>query len=308
MSLPLPTSLSPSKVSSFKECALAFRYSAIDHLPEPPSLHAVKGTLVHRALELLMLEEDPGGRTLETALDKLARAAAEMATDSEFTGLHLDLETEEEFVADAEQLIRNYFDLEDPNAVRVMGTELLLSVQIGSLTLRGIIDRLELDDAGEMVVTDYKTGRAPGSAYEQPRLGGVHFYAFLCEQVFGRRPSRVQLLHLREPLIISTVPSEQSIRGLRQRATAVWDAVERACQDEDFRPKPGRLCQFCAYHAYCPAWGGDPAMAAEAAAAIAAGRASTDSTKAAPRDPVIPDPVIPDTVIPDTVIPATLAH
>jgi putative RecB family exonuclease len=272
MSLPLPTSLSPSKVSSFKDCALAFRFSAIDHLPEPPSIHAVKGTLVHRALELLMWEEEPGARTLEIALAKLARAAEEMGADAEYAGLELDAETEEAFVADAGELVRNYFELEDPNAVRVMGTELLLSVQVGSLTLRGIIDRLELDDDGGLVVTDYKTGRAPGLAYEQSRLGGVHFYAFLCEQVFGVRPARVQLLHLREPLTISTVPSEQSIRGLRQRTAAVWEAVERACERDDFRPKPGPLCDFCAFHAYCPVWGGDPALAVEVAAAIAAGR------------------------------------
>ena len=50
MALPLPSSLSPSKVSTFKDCALAFRFSAIDKLPEPPSVPAVKGTTVHRAL------------------------------------------------------------------------------------------------------------------------------------------------------------------------------------------------------------------------------------------------------------------
>src|ERR1700694_2873479 len=90
MSLPLPTSLSPSKVSSFKDCALAFRFSAIDHLPEPPSIHAVKGTLVHRALELLMWEEEPGGRTLDVAMGKLARAAREIGADPEYAGLELD--------------------------------------------------------------------------------------------------------------------------------------------------------------------------------------------------------------------------
>jgi putative RecB family exonuclease len=49
----VPHGLSPSKVESFKSCALAFRFSAIDRLPEPPSPWATKGTLVHRALELL---------------------------------------------------------------------------------------------------------------------------------------------------------------------------------------------------------------------------------------------------------------
>ncbi len=257
MSFPLPTGLSPSKVSSFKDCALAFRLSAIDHLPEPPSPWAAKGTLVHRALELLFWELDPGQRSNDAAVERLGRAWVEAQADPEFIGLGLEAEQEAEFLADAEVLVRNAFKLEDPNEVRVIGTELRLEVQLGTLTLRGIIDRLELDADGELVVTDYKTGRAPGMAHEQSRLAGVHFYAFLCEQVFGRRPARVQLLHLREPIAISTEPSEQSIRALRGKALAVWTAVERACEREDFRPRPSGLCDFCAFKAYCPAWGGD---------------------------------------------------
>jgi putative RecB family exonuclease len=73
----------------------------------------------------------------------------------------------------------------------------------------------------------------------------------------------VQLLHLREPVAISTTPSAQSIRGLQTRALAIWSAVERACADDDFRPKPSGLCDLCAFKAYCPAWGGDPTRARE---------------------------------------------
>jgi putative RecB family exonuclease len=261
MPLPLPTSLSPSKVSSFKDCALAFRFSAIDRLPEPPSPWAVKGTLVHRALELLFWDEPAGQRTLPVALEKLARAHRELQDDEEFIGLALSAEDEAAFVADAETLVRSYFTLEDPNAVTVIGTELLLEANLGSLRMRGIIDRLELDADGGLVVTDYKTGKAPWAAMENTRLGGVHFYAFLCEQVLGRRPVRIQLLHLREPVAISTVPSDQSIRALQVRTRAIWSAVELACEREDFRPKPSRLCDYCAYKAHCPAFGGNPATA-----------------------------------------------
>ena len=257
MSLPLPASLSPSKVSSFKDCALSFRLSNIDRLPEPPSALAAKGTLVHRALELLMWEEEPGNRTEAAALEKLARAVPEILDGDEYAALRLGAEERAEFVDDATALIRNYFTLEDPNRVTVIGTELRMSVELGTLKLSGIIDRLELDADGELVVTDYKTGKAPRANLEQARLTGVHFYAFLCERVLGRRPSRIQLLHLREPIAISTVPSDQSIRGLEQQTLAVWAAVEQACRREDFRPKPGRLCQFCAYHEFCPAVGGD---------------------------------------------------
>lgn len=257
MSLPLPGSLSPSKISSFKDCALAFRLSVIDRLPEPPSPHAAKGTLVHRALELLMWEEEPAERTVPAALSKLHRAVPEILDGEEYASLGLGGEERDEFVADAVTLVENYFRLEDPRSVRVMGTELRMSVTLGTLKMSGIIDRLELDSEGELVVTDYKTGRAPSATFEQSRLAGVHFYAFLCEQVLGRRPARVQLLHLREPMAISTVPSDQSLRGLQQQSVAIWSAVEQACQREDFRPKPGRLCDYCAYHEFCPAVGGD---------------------------------------------------
>ena len=257
MSLPLPSSLSPSKVSSFKDCALAFRLSAIDKLPEPPSPAATRGTLVHRALQLLFWDEEPGHRTIAAALAKLERAKVELATDPEYTGLGLSEEEAAVFFDEADVLVRKYFELEDPNEVRVIGVELMMEARIGSLLLRGIIDRLELDADGELVITDYKTGRSPGVNFELPRMAGVHFYAFLCEQVLGRRPARIQLLHLAEPVAISLVPSEQSIRGLRNRTEAVWAAVERACETEDFRPKPGKLCDWCAYKAYCPAFGGD---------------------------------------------------
>ena len=271
MSLPLPTSLSPSRVASFKDCALAFRFSAIDRLPEPPSPWSSKGTLVHRALERLYAAVPAGARTEATALAQLDLAWAELATDPDFAGLGLDAGAEAEFLADAATLVRNAFQQEDPNTDNAIGLELKLEARVGTLRLRGIIDRLDLDADGELVVTDYKTGRAPGTSFENGRLGGVQFYAFLCEQMLGRRPARVQLLHLREPVAIVGVPSEQSVRGLVTRTAAVWAAVERACHDEDFRPHPSRLCDFCAYKAYCPAWGGDPAEAGQTREPVAAG-------------------------------------
>jgi putative RecB family exonuclease len=287
MSLPLPASLSPSKVASFKDCGLAFRFSAIERLPEPPSAHAAKGTLVHRALELLMWEQPAGNRSLEAALACLGRAGADIRSDPEYGQLDLG-EAEGEWLADAEQLVRNYFELENPDDIHVIGTELRLSTRAGPLTLRGVIDRLELDADGQLVVTDYKTGRAPGTTSEQARMGGVHFYAFLCERLLGRRPSRVQLLHLREPVAISTVPSPQSIRGLQQQAAAVWTAVQLACEQEDFRPSPGPRCHQCAYRSYCPAFGGDPSLAMEAGRGPAASsgepvaRAGTTTTSSWP--------------------------
>lgn len=268
-SYPLPYSLSPSSVSSFKDCPLAFRFSYLDRLPEPPSAAATKGTIVHRALELLMLRE-PGDRTLPSALADLDTARDEYANHPDITGLDLTEAEWRNFHQEAERHIHRYFELEDPATVTPIGLELKLQAQVGNVRIRGIIDRLELDADGGLVVTDYKTGRAPSERFEQSRLGGVHIYALLCEQMLGRRPARVQLLYLSKPEAIIAEPSEQSIRGVANRTKAVWTALERACATNDFRPSPGKLCEWCTYRPYCPAFGGNPDDAVELAGGTAA--------------------------------------
>lgn len=262
MPLEPPRSLSPSKVTSFRDCALAFRFSAIDRLPEEPTIWTVKGTLVHKVLERLFWHHPRGDRTPVVAATELDALWGELQTDAEFSALALSSDEAEELRDEAAGLIRNYFALEDPNQVSPVGIELLLEAKFGDLRLRGIIDRLDLTRDGELVVVDYKTGRAPSQAYEQSKMIGVHIYALLCEEVFGRRPVEVRLLHLREPIAISASPSEQSSRGQRQRATAVWQAIERACRNEDFRPRPSPLCGFCNFREFCPAYGGNPEDAA----------------------------------------------
>ena len=253
--------MSPSRVEAFTSCPMAFRFASIEKLPEPPSAHMTKGSLVHRVLELLYMLP-AAARTLQAAGPAFEQAVAEYQLDPEFILLGLDESQTQEFFDDCWSLTQGYFAMEDPTAVREIGLELRLEAQVGDLTLRGIIDRLELDADGRLVVTDYKTGRAPGLKYEQSRLSGVHFYSFLCEAVFGQRPAAIRLMYLRTGETITAIPSAQSVKFITTRTKAVWNAVEKACQTGDFRPKPGALCTSCAFQPWCPAFGGDPSLAA----------------------------------------------
>jgi putative RecB family exonuclease len=257
---PLPYALSPSSISAFKECPLAYRFAYIDRLPEPPSVWTAKGTLVHLALQFL-LDRPRDDRTLDAALADLDRARVTLAHDAEFAALELDDDERAAFDRDAEELVRRYFQLEDPQSVHPIGLELRLEAQVAGVRIRGVIDRLDLVDE-ELVVTDYKTGSVPSELFESKSLAGVHMYALLCEQNFGQRPHHVQLLYLSKPEAIIATPSDQSSTGLSRRTLALWAAIERACAHDDFRPHPSRLCDFCTFRPYCPAHGGDPVDAA----------------------------------------------
>jgi putative RecB family exonuclease len=269
---PAPQSLSPSSMSTFTSCPLAFRFSYVERLPEPPSAPASKGTLVHLALQHL-LWRPPRERTLDAALADLERAAGEFAAHPEYTGLELGGDELAAFHADAEVLLRRYFEIEDPREVDVLGLELRVSATTEKgVTIRGIIDRLELDADGELVVTDYKTGTAPTEGFEQKQLAGVHVYSLLCERMFGRRPARVQLLYLSTPEKIVTRPSDQSVRGVELKSDALMAAIRTACARDDFRPRTSALCSFCSFREFCPEYGGDPAQAAPVMRARAAAR------------------------------------
>lgn len=264
---PVPTSLSPSRVDAFTSCPLAFRFSSIEKLPEPGSVHTVKGTLVHRVLELLFSHPAPE-RTVERAFELFPQAWAELIASDEYLRIGLAEHQADALAGEGRALVQQYFTIEDPTSIEPVGLELMLEAKMGSLLLRGIIDRLERAEDGTLVVTDYKTGKAPSQSMEQKRLGGVHFYAWLVEQAMGERPSLIRLVYVPSGKVITATPTDQSINFLPKRTLAVYSAIEKSCTSGRFATNKGPLCNFCSFQRWCPEFGGDPAKAAEEAPVV----------------------------------------
>ena len=255
MALDLPRTLSPSKVVAFTNCPLAFRFSQIEHRPEPPSPHAVKGTLVHAALEGLFWNHSPGSAD-PVPLDRPSSTAAgarSRTTRSTPSSLSAATRPTPSWPTPARSSTTTSAS-RTPTRPGAVGIELGVETVVDGMRLRGIIDRLDVTPDGRLIVVDYKTGRAPSERFERGSMGGVQTYALLCESLLGRAPAEVRLLYLRQPVAISSVPSEQTIRGQRRRAVAVWSAIERACDAEDFRPHVGPLCNHCHFKTSCPAF------------------------------------------------------
>ena len=85
----VPMSLSPARVSSFTSCPMQFRFSSIEKLPEPPGVATTKGTIVHRALELLFVRPAVD-RTPDALATDMATALDEYRTHPDYVGLRLD--------------------------------------------------------------------------------------------------------------------------------------------------------------------------------------------------------------------------
>lgn len=254
MALPLPSTLTPSKLGKFVSCPLAFRYSYIERIREPTTTYQLRGTILHRVLQLLYSTGSAESRTLERALEIFNFAWVESELNGELALLGLSEQAMRTFRRDAEVLVSKYFEIENPSTVRPVGIELDLRVDVDGVEYRGIIDRLDRLDDGRFVIVDYKTGRSPRPDRSRSRLLGVQFYAFLCERLLGIRPSEVRLMYFGDQVVVVDSPTDQSLRGLHQRANAVWNAIEKACDSGDFRPNPSPLCKTCFYRERCPAF------------------------------------------------------
>jgi putative RecB family exonuclease len=153
---PIPEALSPSSTSTFQNCPLQFLFQNIQKLPQPPSVAAVKGNVVHRALELLF-ELEPAQRTEVAALAFAQTARAEFEPTYDITGLNLNDMQLEAFWKDCDALMKSYLRMEDPTAVNVVDLELWVEAPVNNFGLRGYVDRIERDAEGNLIsVKDMK--------------------------------------------------------------------------------------------------------------------------------------------------------
>lgn len=260
----VPTTLSPSRISSFENCPLQFRFANLQGLPQPPQEHLVRGNAVHRALELLFGDE-PASRTKVRASETLAATRTEFADDGNYAGLGLAGPAEDAFWNECARLVDNYFSMEDPASVDGAELETWVEAPIGKVTLRGYVDRMERDADGRLVISDYKTGKAPGPRYEDKAMAQLQIYAYLVRAMRGEMPAELRLYFVRDKVRVDRVPSDQSLRDVERRATSVHDAIARSCETGRFETRKGPLCNYCSFRAWCPEFGGDPARAADEA-------------------------------------------
>lgn len=246
--------VSPSRLSDFKQCPQLFKFRSIDRLMEPATIYQARGTTAHLALQRLF-GDDASERTPERLFDLFRQAWAEVR-DEEYTHLFETVEEERAWGIESLELLANYFTVEDPTKIDPVDCELDLIEEVQDVTVRGILDRIDEDAAGDLVVTDYKTGKAPPERYALPAFFALKIYALLTRRHFGRAPVELRLLYLNGPTLYSLAVTGQQLDAMERQVQALWAAIKSAIEKEAFPPRPSRLCDWCAFQDICPAFGG----------------------------------------------------
>lgn len=245
--------LSPSRAGDFKTCPQLFKFRAIDRLPEPTTVYQARGTTAHLALERLY-ELPASERTAERLYTLFRQAWSELRVDEEYAGLFDDVEEERRWGVESLGLLANYFSLEDPTHVSPLHRELDMLEHLDGMTIRGILDRIDETPEGDLIILDYKTGKAPPERYAQSAFFALKIYALLIRKRTGRTPIEVRLLYLNGPTLYRLKIDDQKLDATAQGIRALWDRINQAIDDGFFPPKPGPLCNWCSFKDRCPAW------------------------------------------------------
>ncbi len=149
-----------------------------------------------------------------------------------------------------------------PGARAVIGLEENVRAEVALpdgqvVMLSGFADRLELDEAGRVVVVDLKTGKYPPtdkSLPDNPQLGLYQLAVDhgAADELVGRPTTAggAELVQLRhgdtQPKVQQQPPAPPQIQSQVQQAVT-------AVRGEAFVARPGTHCDRCAFHPLCPA-------------------------------------------------------
>jgi putative RecB family exonuclease len=196
------------------------------------------------------MQRESDGRTPEAAKLIARQEWAETEEAPDYTALGFDEEKSRRFRWKAWQAIEGLWKLEDPAEVRVDATERDIQVDLAGVPFRGIVDRLEREDDG-LVVTDYKSGKAPSARYRRDRLDQVLLYAAAVEADSAEMPVRARLLYLGQRTVGVDV-TRKELDLVTEKLAATWADINTACDSDEFEPRTGPLCGWCPYIDRCP--------------------------------------------------------
>jgi len=248
--------LSPSRASQFKTCPKQFKYANVDKILEPTNEVQAKGTTVHQALEdLFDLPSDE--RTTEKLHNLFREAWTKVRGNDEHHNLFSSIDEERDWGLEGLKLLNNYMTLEDPRSFEPVERERWVRGTIEDLNLRGILDRMDRNESGELIIVDYKSGKSPLAKYKEPRFFALKLYALLIKEETGEMPVELKLIYLQNSTIHTLKVDNEILEQAKQEILEIWNNIKIAFQNNDFPPIKNALCDWCYYKPICPIYNPD---------------------------------------------------
>ena len=244
--------LTPSRLSTWMDCPRRYRMAYVDR-PSPPRggafAHSTLGAVVHNALRAFF-DLPVRRRTPEAAV----ALVGQHWNDEGFAGKNQAAIYRDRAAGWVADYVAEIDVTDDP-----IGLERWVSAPIGTIVAEGRVDRIDERD-GELVIVDYKTGRAALTTDDARASQALALYVLAARRTLRRPCRRVELHHLPSGTVAAWEHTEESLTRHRRRAEEAAEEFNLATdtlkaggdQDVLFPPQVGRQCSWCDFRRSCP--------------------------------------------------------
>jgi len=243
---------SPSKLLAWLDCPRRYRMQYLDR-PRPAvrarRAHTSVGVATHNALRDFW--DLPAADRTPTSVERLVRQSwIDVGFRDGDQSAHWRVRTTERVTAYLRGIDRDQ---------QPLGVERTVSLHTKTLAVTGRLDRLD-DRDGELVVVDYKTGRAPLSADDARTSLPMALYAVAVAGMFRRPCARVELHHVPTGEVLAHQHTSESLQRKVAEAESIASDLRRAdagyaesgVESPVFAPRTSPICAWCDFRAHCP--------------------------------------------------------
>lgn len=232
--------ISYSKLNTFDQCALRYRFAYIERLPRPPVTTTAFANHLHKALMRYHRLGRTDGNVDEAILQTTFKTVWEEAGSDKVKARY----------EEGLDILRRYAERENRLERVPAFLEHAIKTAFGPYVLEGKLDRVDFADDGTYRLIDYKLGKTLPADDAAEKSRQLSFYAILLQEGMGLPVSEVSLYYLRHgtELVAKRTASqlEETVRWIDTTATAIP-------KEKDWKPKESASCGTCPFKDVCPA-------------------------------------------------------
>jgi DNA helicase-2/ATP-dependent DNA helicase PcrA len=236
----LPAHFSYSQLAAFEKCPLQYKFGFILKIPTRGKAVFSFGKTMHGTLHEFLKSPEGGLKKLEKLYE-----------ENWINEWYESKKQKEEYFKKGKEILADFyakFEKAQPKILKIGGNpalELPFNLKIGEHTLFGVIDRIDEEKDG-IVIVDYKTGQSKDKldldAKEQ-----LLIYQIAAKEVLHLNPKQLYYYYLDDGKMASFLGSDQELSDQKEK---IIKEIERI-KNSEFEATPGWQCQYCDFKDIC---------------------------------------------------------